>query len=105
MNRTPKQGDLIYIGKKNVEYLVVDNGCGTQWGDFAWFNAVRSTAADPLTGNIDGDKVKTYITDGGSLSRSGSIKITPLAQLQLVGNAKFKKTTKVTYTITKIKSV
>jgi hypothetical protein len=106
MNRNPKTGDLIYIGKKKVEYLVLEGGRAVEGDNYAgcsydWFTAVRATVSNPITGAIDGSKGKKYYT----MVAGASYPVTPLAEIQLVGTAKFKTVTTVEHFITKIKDV
>lgn len=106
MNRNPHPGDLVYIGKKKVEYLVIDGGHTVEGDNYAgctydWFTAVRSTVSDPITGAIDGSKAKKYYTAAAGIS----FPITPLTEIQLVGVAKFKTVTTVQHFITKVKDV
>ena len=106
MNRNPQPGDLIYIGKKKVEYLVTGAGHTVEGDNYAgctydWFTAVRSTVSDPVTGAIDGSKEKKYYT----IVAGASYPVTPLAEIQLVGTAKFKTVTTVEHFITKVKDI
>jgi hypothetical protein len=106
MNRNPKAGDIIQIGTKRVEHLVIDGG-GRVEGDtragctYEWFAAVPANQIDPITGAVDGNKEKTYYTQ----CVGADYPITPLESIRLLATAKFKKVVTVQYLIGKVKDV
>ena len=106
MNRNPKSGDIVQIGSKRVEHLVVQHGTETE-GDhragctYTYFFAVPANKVDPVTGAIDGSKVKKYYT----MCVGASYPITPLEDIRLLASAKFKKVVTVEYFVSKVKDV